>query len=157
MIGVDGLRASPEHDGVSGLEAEAGGVDRHVRTRFVDDADHAQGNPDAPDDQPVRPPPGLHDGADGVREFGDLFQPPGHFLDPLVVQGQPVHHGRRELLLFGGLKVLPVGVFDLVLPADQFAGDLRQEAVLRLGRELGDAERRLAGRLGHGLDFLFER
>jgi hypothetical protein len=44
---VGGQRAgrSPQEGGIAGLEAEPGGIARHVGAVLVDDADHTEGHP----------------------------------------------------------------------------------------------------------------
>ncbi len=54
---VDGLGAAAQDGGVAGLEAEHGGVAGDVGTRFVDDADDADGHAHLPQLQAVGPGP----------------------------------------------------------------------------------------------------
>ena len=54
LVAVKGLFASPENHRVPALDADPGGVDGDVRTRFVDEEHHAQGHPHARHRQTVR-------------------------------------------------------------------------------------------------------
>ena len=42
QVGVDGVAAAPQHDGVARLHGQAGDVYGHVRPRLIDDANHAE-------------------------------------------------------------------------------------------------------------------
>ena len=99
------VAAAAQDDGVAGLEAEAGSIDRDVGAGLIDDRDHAEGNPDLLDLHAVGQPPALDDLADGIRQGGDAPQAPGHVADAVLVEHQPVH---QRLGKMGGLALLDV-------------------------------------------------
>ncbi len=113
---VDDRRVRPGRGGrpaqqhrVPALEAQAGRVRCDVRAGLVDDPDHAEGNPDLPQFEPVGQPRTSHHLPDRVREPGDLSQPAGHLRDPGVVQAEAVQQRRRRTCLPGALHVVRVG------------------------------------------------
>ncbi len=44
QIAAQRFTAAAQYGGVAGLEAEGSNIDGHVGTRFIDDADHTDGN-----------------------------------------------------------------------------------------------------------------
>ena len=81
-VRVDRLLAAAEDDRVAALDAQAGGVDRHVRPRLVDEEDHAERHADLEHLQPVRADAALAHLADRVGQRGHLPQPVGGGRDP---------------------------------------------------------------------------
>ena len=69
-VGLGRRRGAAEQDGVAGLQADAGGVGRHVRPGLVDDAHHAERHPDLADLHPVGVGPPADDVADRVGQGG---------------------------------------------------------------------------------------
>ena len=129
-VGVDGLGAAPEDDGVSGLKAQGGGIDRHIGARFVDDPDDAEGNPHPADEKPVGAPPHGGDLPDGIGKGGNLLEPPRHGADRFLVQREPVDHGLREAFSPRVLDVLLVFLDEGVRVMDELLGHLDQGLVL---------------------------
>ena len=70
-VGVRRRRRAAQHDGVAGLQAQRGGVDRDVRARLVDDRDDAERHAQPADVEAVGQPPALDDLADGVGQRRD--------------------------------------------------------------------------------------
>ena len=94
------------------LEAEAGGVARHVGPVLVDDADDAERHPDPLHPQPVRPDPTVDHLADRVREGGHVPQPLRHLPRADLGQPEPVDRGRSQAVALGtarGLDGSPPG------------------------------------------------
>ncbi len=56
-VALEAFRAAAQDRGVARLEAQPARVGGHVRPAFIDHADHAQGNADARNLEPVRPLP----------------------------------------------------------------------------------------------------
>jgi hypothetical protein len=81
----------------------------------------------------VRPVPGGEHGADRIGQAGDLLDPPGHRLDPLRRQRQPVEERAGEL------GFLSCGDLDGVIGKDGFGivadrGRHRGKRLVLLGR-----------------------
>jgi len=87
---VERLRTAPQNGGVSRLDAQRGRVDRDIRTRLVDDADHAQRDPHAPNTDAGGQLAQRFDAADRIRERCDLFEALGHRFDHCAAQPEPV-------------------------------------------------------------------
>ena len=109
-VGVEGGGRAAQEGGVARLEAQAGGVARHVGPVLVDHADHAERHPHPRDPQAVGPHPALDHLAHRVGQRGHLAQAARHALHPLLGEAQPVpgrlgHAGR-----LGPLEVGPVGL-----------------------------------------------
>ena len=96
LVGVDGFGPAAQDGGVAGLETQPGGIRRNVRTRFVDDGDHAQGHAHAAHLYAGRTVAEIGDRADGVAQLGDLAQALGHRGHVLRRERKPVDHGRRQ-------------------------------------------------------------
>jgi hypothetical protein len=127
-------RARPSQQrGVAGLQAEAGGIARHVRPVLVDDRHDAQRHPDLSDLEAVGPHPSVEQLADRVGQRGDLAQPVGHAGDAPVGEAQTVERARLHAACGGALGVAGVGGEDLGRPLDEQVGRGEQGGVL-LGR-----------------------
>ena len=126
-----------QHDGVAGLQAQRGGVDRDVRARLVDDGDHAQRHADLAHVQAVRQPEAVDDLADRVRQRRDRAHAGGDPGDARAVEREAVEERRREAVLAARVHVADVGLEDLRCAGDEGVGDRVQRGVLR-----GAVERR---------------
>ena len=98
LIGGEGLGAAPQHRGVAGLEAESGGIRRHVGPGLVDDADDPERHPHAPHLDARGAVVEVGDGAHRVRQGGDLAQPLDHGVDAPGGQLEAVQQGRVQTL-----------------------------------------------------------
>ena len=79
------------------LEAQPGGVARHVGSVLVDDPDDAERRPHPSDPQAVGPDrPSVTTSPTGSGERGHLSQPGGHGLDAVLGQAQPVDRPRAQ-------------------------------------------------------------
>ncbi|MND53378.1 hypothetical protein D3C80_444140 [compost metagenome] len=136
-VGMDGLGAAAQDGGVARLQAEAGGVDGHVRPRLVDDADHAQRYAHLADLDAGRQVAHVTDLADGVRQGGDLAQALDHVVDTCRGQGQAVEHGWFQAIGAAIGQVLLVGGGQLGTSAIQGIGGSQQGAVLLRGAGTG--------------------
>ncbi len=95
-VGVDGLLAAAQDHRVAALDAEGGGVDRHVGTALVDHEDDAERNAHLLDLQPVGPPARCDDLADRVGQRGDVSQRLRHLLDPPGIRASAGRSPRRS-------------------------------------------------------------
>ncbi|KAF1858399.1 hypothetical protein Lal_00014910 [Lupinus albus] len=95
-VAVDGFRTAAQDGGVAALDAQAGRVDRHVRARFVDDADDAQRHAHAAHLDARRAELEVRDFADRVGQRDDLAQAVDHRGDGLVGQRQAVQQRRFQ-------------------------------------------------------------
>ena len=71
-VGVHGLSAAAQDDGVAALDAQGGGVDRDVWPRFVDEQDHAERHADLVDLQAVGPDRAAANLADRIGKVSHL-------------------------------------------------------------------------------------
>ena len=131
--GVAGARARgpAQQDGVARLEADPGRVGGDVGPGLVDHPDDAEGHPQLAQLEPVgqrRPPDHL---ADRVGQPGDLAQPGGHRLEPVVGEAQPVDDVGGRARLLGATDVLGVGGQDRRRLRQQRVGHGVQGGVLR--------------------------
>ena len=108
-VGALALGAAAQDRGIAGLEAERGGVGRHVRAALIDDADDAERHAHALDRHAVRPRPALGDLADRIGEIADHLDAGGHGGDALVVEREPVEEGRVGAAALGLGHVLGIG------------------------------------------------
>jgi hypothetical protein len=87
------LGAAAQDRGVAGLQAEGGDVDGHIWSRFVDDADHADGDAALAQTQPVGQPAALEFASHRVGQFGHAPRIRGQRGDAPGVEHQPVEQG----------------------------------------------------------------
>ena len=80
-----------QHDRVAGLQAERGGVDRHVRPRLVHDRDHTQRHPDLADVEAVRGAGGRRSPRRPDRAAPRCPATCGDRRNPAGVEREPVH------------------------------------------------------------------
>ena len=109
-VGVEGGGRPAQEGRVARLEAEAGGVARHVRAVLVDHTHDAERDAHPGHPQAVGAHPALGDLPDRVGQGRHLAQAARHGPHPLLGQAQPVagrldHAGR-----LGPLQVGPVGL-----------------------------------------------
>ena len=147
-VRVDRLAAAAEHAAVAGLQAEGGGVDGDVGTRFEDDGDEADRDAAADDAQAVGAGPILGDFADRVGELRDGFTGDRDVLKAGVVETQAVGHRVREALGLGGSEILDVGLEDDGFVGAEGLGGGAQGGVTDGGRGEGEGARGLLGRAG---------
>ena len=102
-----------QDDRVAGLQAQRGGVDRHVRPRLVDHGDHAERHAHLAHVEAVGKPLAVDDLADGVGQRGDRAHGVGDRRDPRGVEREPVHQRVGEAGLAPRLEVARVGLEDL--------------------------------------------
>ena len=131
--GVDRLGAAAQDGRVAGLQAQAGGVDGHVRPRLVDDPDHAQRHAHLADLDARGHIAHVADLADRVGQRGDLAQALDHVVDARRGQRQAVQHRRLQAIGAAGGEVLLVGVGQLRAGGVQRIGRGQQGAVLLRG------------------------
>ncbi|MNJ19841.1 hypothetical protein D3C77_141650 [compost metagenome] len=144
-VGVDGLGAATQDGGVAGLEAQAGGVDGHVRPGFVDDPDHAQRYAHLADLNTRRPIAHVTDRTDRVWKAGDLAQTDDHAVDTGRGQRQALEHGRFQAIGTTSGQVQLVGSRQLVASGIQGIGGRLQRAVFLRGAGTGNNARGLTG------------
>ncbi len=130
-VAMNGFRTAAQDGGVATLDAQAGRVHRHVRTRFVNDADHAQRHAHLADLDAGRAVFEAGDFADGIRQRDDLAQAFNHGGDGLLGQRQAVQHGRRQAVGGSRFHVHLVGGAQQLGVAHDCVGDQRQCAVAR--------------------------
>jgi hypothetical protein len=144
-IGLRGARGAAQHDRVAGLQAQRGGVDRHVRARLVDDGDDSERDAHLAHVQAVGQALAVDHLADRVAERGHGFGRSRYPLQALGVQAQTVEQSGTDVCLATGLQVELVGREDLLLARAQRRRDRLQGGVLGRGVARGERSRRAAG------------
>ena len=112
-VGVHGGRRAAQDDRVARLEAQRGGVDRHVRARLVDDGDDAERDAHLAARRARWAGDALDDLTDRVGQRGDRARAVGDAAHARLVERQAVEQSRREPGLAAGLQVARVGLQDL--------------------------------------------
>lgn len=97
-----------EQDSIAALEAQTANLNQCVRTRFKDDADHADGAADARKHQPVRQFRAKLLFADGVFHGGELLQAQADVVQLMLIKAEPLERRRGKPFLLGGFHVLLV-------------------------------------------------
>ena len=163
-IGMNRLGAATQDGRVAGLQAQAGGIDGHVRPGFVDDPDHAQRHAHLADLNARRAKAHVADRADRVRQSRYLTQTDDHAVDAF--------RGQRQTLKQCGLKTIGaasgqiqfIGSRQLGACSVQRIGSSLQGAVFLRGAGTADDARSFAGSatqaghvvkngLSHGLEW----
>ena len=93
------LAAAAQDRRVAGLQAQRARVRGHVGPALVDDADDAERHAHALDAQAVRARPLRDDGADRIRQRGDVLDAARHGLDARLVEREPVEQARARRCL----------------------------------------------------------
>src|SRR6266568_1138529 len=83
LIAASGLFPAPQHDRIASLERERRSINRHIWTRFVNNADHAQRNTNLTDEEAVGASPLLQDFIHRIRECDNIAHCLRHLVDPL--------------------------------------------------------------------------
>ena len=144
LVRMQGFRAATQDGGVAGFQAQRGGIRRHVRPCFVNDADDAERHTHVADLDAGRAVGEIGDDADRVGERGDFAHAGRHRRHARRIQREPIAHrgvepgGRREIARIGGQDVGATPI-DLV-------GDGEQRLVLRVRGRARERHRRRAGR-----------
>ncbi|MNI87898.1 hypothetical protein D3C73_1451390 [compost metagenome] len=89
-VGGEGGRAAAQHNGIAGLQAQPGRIDRYIRPRFIDDSDDAERYADLLNGETVGPFEGFKGVANRIRQHCDLLQAFGNRINPPDIQRQPV-------------------------------------------------------------------
>ena len=151
-VRFDRLGAAAQNGRVARLDAKRRGIHRHVRTRLIDDADHAQRHTHLADLDAGRAELHVADLADGVRQRGDLLQASGHGIDGAVGEREAVDEGSILAVSAGALDVAGVDLFELGSIATDGGCNMQQRAVLLRGAGTCHAARggaRLTADQGH--------
>ena len=135
-VGVDGVAAAAQNDGVAGLEAEGGDVHRHVGPALVDDAHNSERNAPASDLEAVGHGSHLKRLADRIGQRGDAANVGRDGVQTLRVERHTVEVVFGKALLPSGVEVELVRV---------------EYGALILGNAVGDVEQRLGSDVSGGL------
>jgi len=144
-VGIDRLGTATQDGGIAGLEAQARGVNGHVRSRLIDDADHAQGHAHLADLNTGRQVTHIADFTDGVRQLGHLTQAFDHVVDTCRGQRQTVQQGRFQAIGAAVGQVQFVGRGEFGARSIQSISGGQQGTVLLRGARTGDQPRGLTG------------
>ncbi len=138
--------AAAQDAGVAGLQAERGGIDRHVGPRLIDDGHNAKGHQLASQLDAVGEAPAVEHLADRVRERGHIARLLGDRGDALGGKREAVDQRAGEASCRAVIKIAPVRVKNGVGVRNEGVGDRVQRAVLDLGRQRGQLSRGCTGR-----------
>src|SRR5438132_1188506 len=156
QAGAHRFRAAAQDAGVARFQAQRRGVGGHVGTRFVDDADHAQGHAHLADLDPGRLLLQFAHVADRIGQLRDLLEALRHRFDAFLRERQAVDERRVLAGRARGLDVLDVRGEKLFRVAPHGFGGGEKRAVLGVGpgaRNLARGGARPAAHLEHvGLD-----
>ena len=145
-VGVKRRGGAPQDDRVARLQAQRGGVDRHVRACLVDDRHHPERHPHLAHVQAIGQTMPVDHLADRVAQRHDLPDRLRDRIDPSLVQQQPVEQRRARAGLAPRLHVARVRLQDLLGALAQRHRDLLQRRVLRRGVHPRQRFRRALGR-----------
>ena len=148
LVGGDRFRTAAQDAGIAALDRQAGGLDGHVGTAFVDHAEHADRHSHLPDANAAGLLLQADDLAHDVGHRGQLIASQRHRLDDRRREFEPVDHGRRKSRRDGPLEV--VGVVALAGPGRWRAAVPRGHAGLCSGWRYRNApsRRKPAARAG---------
>ncbi|MNE12049.1 hypothetical protein D3C80_1048290 [compost metagenome] len=144
-VGVDGFGAATQDGRVTRLQAQAGGIDGHVRARLVDDPDHPQRRAHLANLDTRWAVAHVADGTDRVRQAGHLAQAGDHAVDTRRGQRQAVEQRRFQAVGTAGGQVQLVGSGKLGTSGVQCIGGSLQGAVLLRGAGTADHPGSLTG------------
>ena len=108
-VGVNRLGATAQDGCVARLQAQAGSINGHVRTRLVDDSDYTQRYTHLADLNTRRAVAHVANRADGVWQACHLTQTDNHAVDACRGQRQALQHGRLKAVGPAGGQVQFVG------------------------------------------------
>ena len=144
-IGVQGFLAPAQDRCVAGFQTETGGIGGHVRARFVNDDDNADGGGNLLQLQAVRTEAFIKNPANRIRKRGDFAERFGHGRDPQVIQAESVEHRGGQTQLRRAFHVARVGLLDVIAVLLQRVGH-GNEALIPFHR--GQFGQGACGRLG---------
>jgi len=111
-VGFQSGGAAPEQDCTTCLIGEAEGIDSNIGTGFVDDGCGPQGHGYLFDKEPVGKGPAVEDPANGVILPDHHIDAVDDFINPLIIQGKPVHQGFLHTGGTGPLHILSISCED---------------------------------------------
>ncbi|MNM34576.1 hypothetical protein D3C81_452310 [compost metagenome] len=144
-VGMNGFGAATQDGRVAGLQAQAGGIDGHVRPGLVDNPDHAQRHAHLADLNARRAEAHVADRTDRVRQCSYLTQTDDHAVDARRGQRQTLKQGRLQTIGATGGQVLLIGSRQLGAGSVQRIGSSLQGAVLLRSAGTADDAGSLAG------------
>ena len=136
-IGGKGIASSLQDAGVSRLKAQPEGVRRHVRSGFINDADHAERNPSFFDPKPIGADKAVQNLSHRVGQRAYLSEALSHGTDPVPGEPQPVHQTGMHSLRLSICNVLCIRRKNPVLIADQSLRRSKKRPVLFFLRHAG--------------------
>ncbi|MNS95139.1 hypothetical protein D3C72_1293830 [compost metagenome] len=167
-VGMNRFRATAQNGRIAGLQAQAGSIDGHVGTGFVDDPDHAQRHAHLADLNARRTEAHVADRTDRIRQCSDLTQTDDHAVDARRGQFQTLQQCRFQTIGATGGQILLIGGGKLGARGVQGIGSSLQGAVFLRGAGTADDPGGFAGGatqsghvvkngLSHGLVWSWQR
>ena len=85
-----------EDDRVSGFQTEPGCIDRHIGSGFINQCDHADGNGNFFNIQPIGPLEFRESVTDRIGKSDDMPESVGDSLNAFFIQAESIQHGGRD-------------------------------------------------------------
>ena len=151
-IGMDGFLSAAKNHRVARLQAESGGIHRHVRTCLVDHGDHAKGDPHAGNFQSRRTGPRLSLPY-GILQLHQVSEGLTDPFDSFFIQRQSIQHGFGNTVVLRLLQILLVFQDQRLALLLQQLGNAQKHAVFRFRICQSQTCRRFLGVHTQQLDF----
>ena len=148
-VAAVGILTTFQYTGIAALETKGEDVERHIRTRLVDHADHTEGHTDTTEPQTIGQGLLFGDMSQWGRQGGYVTHVAGDTLQTTLRQLQTVVKGIRGVHL---CQVLGVGLEDARLLGDDGIGNGIQDVIALCISQQGQT---LAGFL-HAFKCLFQ-
>ena len=148
LVGVQRFLAAAQNRRVAGFETQARRVRRHVRARFVNDDDDANGRGNFLQFQSVWPDAFVENFSDRIGQRRDFAQTFGHRGNSFVVELEPVEHRGGQIQFRAEFHVERVGFLDCGGIFFQRIGHREQAGIFLRRGQLGEFARRGLGLFG---------
>lgn len=145
---IENLLTAAQDARVARFEAENGAVDGDVGTRFVNDADDADGHAHLADAQAVGTGPVVERFANGIGERGHLADGFGEVRDAFGREREAVDHGLAQAGGLGAGEIFGVGRQQVGGGGGEEIGELEEGGVFLFRRSRGQHKRGRAGAAG---------
>ena len=141
LIAASRFFAATQDNRVPGFQRQDGRIHGNVRTRFINDSDHAKRHADFADAQAIRPRPLFQGCADRIVERGHIANPLRHLFHAVRRQQQTIAHGSFEA---GACHVFAVRRKNRLGLGFDCIPDCQQQSILLVRRKLRQFGRSLA-------------
>ena len=150
LVGADGLGTAPQDGGIAGFQAQTGGIDGHVGTGFVDDADDPEGDSHLAHLNAAGAEAQVADLPHRIGQGRHLVEPLDHGVDPGRGDFKALEQGGIEPAGAAIGHVLAVGAEQGIAAPIEGVGGGQQGAVLGGGAGAGQETRSGPGVAANG-------